>query len=335
MYVTKADGRSGGGGYERLIVATELVENMDTKKFIPVIRGNTSARKVPQFLGPRAYADFSRDEDYTNRLNELVAEIHNSPPTKPPVEASPFSGSIAPVEGFVPYRRSNRHQPLLAVSLNLGFKASMELRYALHDPINKPQVVLLNAVRKSERSTGLSLCLENRPSIGPRLSGMVSARRSRFRISHPPDGYLMIIWKRKKSPLFRSARSYEDMRDESAIFFITRIVRVTEALLFAANLYKALDIPDDTKVSVRVTHRGFSGRKLSSSNPLRLFMAAPRSVEDVSQTEIVEHVGRLRERLVENVQHLLEPLFMLFEFMEFESNVYQQIVLDFANGRST
>ena len=30
MYVTKADGRSGGGGYERLIVATELVENIDT-----------------------------------------------------------------------------------------------------------------------------------------------------------------------------------------------------------------------------------------------------------------------------------------------------------------
>ncbi|MGA8577906.1 MAG: hypothetical protein WB579_04450, partial [Bryobacteraceae bacterium] len=127
---------------------------------------------------------------------------------------------------------------------------------------------------------------------------------------------------------------FEDDRDKNAIFFNSRIVRVTEGLLFGANLYKALDVPDETKVSVRVAHRGFAGRTLSSSNPQRHIL--PRqAVEDVSETEIVEEVGQLRMHLVDNVQHLLEPLFTLFDFMEFDHKVYEQIVTDFANGHST
>jgi hypothetical protein len=45
----------------------------------------------------------------------------------------------------------------------------------------------------------------------------------------------MIIGQFETTATFFFSRSYEDMRDESAIFFITRIVRVTGALLFAAN----------------------------------------------------------------------------------------------------
>lgn len=45
-YVKKADGGSGGVGFERLIITSEVVENIDTKKFIPVIRGNASLPKL-------------------------------------------------------------------------------------------------------------------------------------------------------------------------------------------------------------------------------------------------------------------------------------------------
>src|SRR5205823_12453487 len=44
-YVRKADTGSGGVGYERLIITSEVIGNIDTKKFIPIIRGNNSSLK--------------------------------------------------------------------------------------------------------------------------------------------------------------------------------------------------------------------------------------------------------------------------------------------------
>src|SRR5688572_4070871 len=43
-YVGKAEVGEGGVGYERLIVTAELVADIDTKKFIPVVRRNASRR---------------------------------------------------------------------------------------------------------------------------------------------------------------------------------------------------------------------------------------------------------------------------------------------------
>src|SRR4051812_1065916 len=54
-YVQKADAGLGGVGYERLIVTSELVLNIDTQKFLPIIRNNTGSQKTPVFLGPRLY----------------------------------------------------------------------------------------------------------------------------------------------------------------------------------------------------------------------------------------------------------------------------------------
>lgn len=87
-YVGKADGATGGVSYERLIITGEVVGNIDTKKFIPVIRGNASARKVPQCIGPRLYIDFTRDAEYAAKLEELLHELHDFPVlAKPPVVA--------------------------------------------------------------------------------------------------------------------------------------------------------------------------------------------------------------------------------------------------------
>jgi hypothetical protein len=47
--------------------------------------------------------------------------------------------------------------------------------------------------------------------------------------------------------------------------------------MFAANLYDALGEPGDTKLSIRVTHRGIAGRTLSTSNPMRGLFSAPQS----------------------------------------------------------
>ena len=53
QYVIKAEAGVGGVGFERLIVTAEVVQSIDTKKFIPLVRGNISNKKIPVFLGLR------------------------------------------------------------------------------------------------------------------------------------------------------------------------------------------------------------------------------------------------------------------------------------------
>jgi hypothetical protein len=85
VYVKKAEAGSGGVGYERLIVTEELVRSIDTIKFIPIIRGNDAARKIPIFMGPRLYIDFENDAEYSNRLEELARATHGAPAVSKPL----------------------------------------------------------------------------------------------------------------------------------------------------------------------------------------------------------------------------------------------------------
>jgi hypothetical protein len=356
-YVKKADGGSGGVGYERLVITSEVVENIDTKKFIPVIRGNTSSLKVPRCIGPRLYVDFTRDDDYVPKLEELLREILNSPASaKPALGSNPFSGSVIP--GGPPVRMVGptgitvsgaallddawffKHADSAAAGhAKLGFKALTELRYALHSPINKSQLELLNAVRKSEiRTFGwpIGIMLENRDEYRPRPA--VDGIRAEVAVEKAmlTDRSSYDYWALRTNGDFYLLQSlFEDDRDPTAIFFNSRLVRVTEALMFAANLYEALGVPGDAKLSIRVTHRGIAGRRLSSSNPMRgLFMRAS-ALEDESQVEIVEEIGRLRDNIVADVRKITEPLFMLFDFTEFDTKVYEEIITSFVNGRAT
>ena len=92
-YVVKADGQKGGVGFEGLIITGGLVENLDTHKFIPIIRGNPT-KKMPTSLGPRKYIDFSNEAALAAKREELLREIHGQPSyAKPPLRPNPFSAT--------------------------------------------------------------------------------------------------------------------------------------------------------------------------------------------------------------------------------------------------
>ncbi|MBF0563713.1 MAG: SUMF1/EgtB/PvdO family nonheme iron enzyme [Nitrospirae bacterium] len=93
-YVKKADKGSGGVGYEGLIVTSEVAQNIDTMKFIPLIRNNPSSSKLPRFLGHRLYVDFSNEEQYDTKLQELLRAIHRVK-VKPRPGPNPFSTTTA------------------------------------------------------------------------------------------------------------------------------------------------------------------------------------------------------------------------------------------------
>jgi hypothetical protein len=90
QYVEKANSGQGGVGYERMIVTSELITDLGTKKFIPVIR-NSGMPPVPIFLGYRLYIDFEDDQKYRSSLETLLRELLDAPdPGKPPIGPNPF-----------------------------------------------------------------------------------------------------------------------------------------------------------------------------------------------------------------------------------------------------
>jgi hypothetical protein len=355
-YVRKADGGAGGVGYERLVVTAELVRNIDTRKFVPLVRNNASSAKTPTFLGPRLFIDFSDDAAYQAKFTDLLRELLGAPGSpKPPLGPNPFSGTApggqAALRMAGPSGITSKGEPVLddpwfgtqaALALEgirkMQLNGHMELRFALHDAISKSQLDLLNAVRSSEIHTfgwPIGVTLENREEYRPRptAEGIRAELAMAERASSGLPSY--DYWAARNNGDFYLLQSlFEDQRGKNLVFFNTRIVRITESLLFAANLYSNLGVAPEIKVSIRIAHRGLSGRTITSSNPNR-DVSPGEAHEDSSQTQLVEQLGVLRERLVADVRQVAEPLFMLFDFKQFNESVYADIVTGFAEGRVT
>jgi len=355
VYVGKGQSGSGGVGYERLIVTAELVQNIDTKKFIPVVRNNPGTSKVPSFLGPRLYIDLSNDGEYKAKLEQLLREILGVPSAvKPPLGPNPFSGSApsatssrtAGSTGLTPAGQllledswfQKEHCHAVDGIAKVGLRGHMELRFALHEPVTKSQVELLNAVRRSEIDTfgwPIGVTLENRDEFRPRPYGDGIRAEVGFDRTAFSGGLSYDYWVLRGNGDFYLLQSlFEDNRTENKLFFNTRIVRVTESFMFGANLYEHFGVAPEARVSVRVVHRGLAGRELTSSSPNR-HIRPLATREDESQTEIVTALGRIRPELVDHVRKVTEPLFMLFDFSEFSEEVYRNIVGRFQAGEVT
>jgi len=92
-YVRKADEGRGGVGYEAMIVTGELVKDMGTNKFIPVIRQSAGGSVVPKSVSTRFYVNLSDGEKFEEGLERLVREIKDTPKLrKPPLGTNPYLG---------------------------------------------------------------------------------------------------------------------------------------------------------------------------------------------------------------------------------------------------
>ena len=101
QYVRKANAGEGGTGYERMIVTAQLIQDLGTNKFIPVIRQASEQEKTPTFLGTRVYIDFRNDNQFESEFDKLIHELHRVPVVeRPPLGKNPFaklpSGQEAP-----------------------------------------------------------------------------------------------------------------------------------------------------------------------------------------------------------------------------------------------
>jgi hypothetical protein len=90
LYVQKANKGQGGVGYEKMIITSNLLKNIDTNKIIPIIRQNSKS-EIPTFLKTKLYINFSKSADYEFNFDELIRTIHQSPLfKKPEIGNNPF-----------------------------------------------------------------------------------------------------------------------------------------------------------------------------------------------------------------------------------------------------
>jgi len=349
-YVAKSEKGLGGAGYERLIVTAEVVNSIDTVKFIPVLRGAGSSKKTPSFLGPRKYIDFEDDSDYEIKLIELAREIHGAPAiSKPPLGPNPFSGtpitsvataSTSPTDTLATDDKSLddtwfSHEKTRAQGLisKINLTGYMELRANVLHPLSKSQIELLNAVKLSEiRTFGwpIGITLENREEYRPRP--YKDGIKAEISIAEG-DRRSFDYWAARSNGDFYLLQSlFEDSRKPNQIFFDSRVVRVTESLMFLESLYSKLGVPPNAKVEIQVTHGGLKGRELSSASSYRLMFSRGPAEENESMSEITTTLGSMSETRVDDVRRILEPMFMLFDFMQFNSSVYDDIVRKFERG---
>ncbi len=82
-YVQKANAGTGGVGYEKMIVTSDLMKSIDSNKVVPIIR-QAGTHDVPVFLKSKLFIDFSLDADLEFSFDELVRALVGAPLFKKP-----------------------------------------------------------------------------------------------------------------------------------------------------------------------------------------------------------------------------------------------------------
>lgn len=90
-YNEKANGGIGGAGYEKRIIASDMINAVNKQFVIPLIKDNHQEAKVPTFLSGLKYLDFD-SRDYYDCYTELLERIYDEDiKKKPALGVSPFS----------------------------------------------------------------------------------------------------------------------------------------------------------------------------------------------------------------------------------------------------
>lgn len=115
-YVRKANEGKGGVGYEAMIVSGELVRDLGTSKFIPVVKQKDDHRSLPKSVSTRFYVDLSDAHNFDDQFELLLHELHKVPISqKPQLGKNPFSkmpsGTEVPLEPSILTDLSNLIEP--------------------------------------------------------------------------------------------------------------------------------------------------------------------------------------------------------------------------------
>ena len=208
----------------------------------------------------------------------------------------------------------------------------MEIVARIQPPGDWTQNRLVDAVRAAEIHTfgwPIAVTLDNRDEYRPRpttdgveaevaiAEGDLTGRRS------------YDLWKVFKDGRFYTLLSlFEDERIPDSLFWDTRIVRITEALLFLVRLYRRLDASDRDEVTVSVRHGGLTGRTLRVANTLRMTHSRTTS-QAAAESTFTASLSKLESDVVDYVKLATQPLFVIFDFFELDDTILREVAEGF------
>jgi hypothetical protein len=144
------------------------------------------------------------------------------------------------------------------------------------------------------------------------------------------------FWSLDRRGYFYFLRQLEEDTDQRSqtgqfLYFDTRIWRIAEGLLHCANLYRALEVPVETEITIRIIHRG---RTLKASDPMRAMTMSGRiSHENESRWARTVPLGTIEASVEALVGEVSEELFMLFDFWKPQPEVWKTVLQGFLNSR--
>ncbi len=101
IYGEKGNRRSGGVGYEATVITSELADDVETTKFIPILRIGEWTTSSPRWLKARMGADLRQEPPSEVEFDKLLRTLHRNdsiPPIgeKPRFEENPMHSKEAP-----------------------------------------------------------------------------------------------------------------------------------------------------------------------------------------------------------------------------------------------
>ncbi|MCH8041229.1 MAG: hypothetical protein IH977_12950 [Nitrospinae bacterium] len=211
----------------------------------------------------------------------------------------------------------------------------MEIGFALSgEKPNFTQRNLLEAAREAQINTfgwPIGVVFVNREEYRPRSTadGIVAEVSAN---GHGSYDY----WALRRNGDFYLIKSlFEDRERTGVVFFNTRIVRVTETLLYCARLYSRLNIPGTSGINISVVHGGLKDRVLASAGGVRELFQRHSTTENQVGLAVSVQLSSIESDLVQLVKELVSPLFMVFDFFELSDHDYADIVNQFVQGRTS
>lgn len=279
--------------------------------------------------GPKVHFDLSgydilfwQPDDLDGFRQELVRRINR--------RLAVLAPQVQTVESTVEKQWIEKHREAALAGLHsLQFTALMEVTFSLvGEKINKkPGELMAAADSAAIKAFGwpIAVVLMNNSEARPKptAEGIVAEISSAEGLFGPSYDY----WTLRRDGLFFLLHSlFEDNHNKNAIYFDTRIVRVTETVLYSCRLYNRLGIPSTARVRMTIKHSGLKQRSLLSGNPRRIVVENRRATEDAVEATQVFGLNEVDSKLVELVKGFLAPVFEVFDFCEFKDQIYSQIV---------
>lgn len=269
-------------------------------------------------------------------LESSIAEIHD----KTEMQLARVQTPATQTSSMDGWFKENKTKALEGIK-KIGFKTYMEVQ--IISPQIEKKIAKKELLDKADSATikyfgwPIGVVLRNRQEYAPRpnttgIYAEISIADAKTDNSVKRESY--DYWSLHENGSFYLMQSlFEDQRKPGYVFFNTRIVRITEVLMYVYNLYSSIDVPQDTPIEITIKHSGLKGRKLNSATWNReLFQDYTTETDEVSNT-VTASLKEIKDSPVSVVEKFTQPLFEQFEFFELSRRVLDDIVSNYLKGK--